>query len=61
MFKHEQTRGNIFKLLANLLADLAPLDAALGAGAIRERDVVHDLPERQARRQRLAAVTLVLG
>ena len=56
--EHDQRGRHVFELLADLLADARPLRAAVGAGPLLGRDVVHDLPAREARRQGLAAVAL---
>ena len=53
--------GTEFELFADFLADAGPLAAAVGAGALFGRDVVQDGLAGQARRQRLAAVALLLG
>jgi hypothetical protein len=58
---HDERRGDIFELLAGLLADAGALGAAVGTGAPLRRDVVDDPLARQARRQRLAAVALAGG
>jgi hypothetical protein len=58
---HDQRRGDVFELLADVLADAGPLGAAVGAGAPLGRDVMDDRLAGQARRQRLAAVALLLG
>ena len=47
---------HVFELLADLLADARALAAAVGAGPLFGRDVVHDPLAGQARRQGLAAV-----
>ena len=61
VFEHDQGRGDVFELLADFLADAGPLGAAVGAGALFGRDVVQDRLAGQARRQRLAAVAILLG
>ena len=61
VFEHDQRRGDVFELLADFLTDAGPLGAAVGAGALFGRDVVQDRLAGQARRQRLAAVALLLG
>src|SRR6185437_11784863 len=58
---HDQRRGDVFELLADILADAGPFGAAVGAGALLGRDIMNDRPAGQARRQRLAAVALLLG
>jgi hypothetical protein len=58
---HDHRRGDVFELLADVLADAGPLGAAVGAGALLGRDVMDDRLAGQARRQRLAAVALLLG
>ena len=50
VFEHDKRRGDIFKLLADFLADASPIDAAVGAEALFGRDVMHDRPAWQTRR-----------
>ena len=54
-------RGDVFELLADFLAEASPIDAAVGAEALFGRDIVHDPPAWQTRRQGLAAVAFSLG
>ena len=55
MLENHEAGGDVFELLAGLLADLAAFEATFGASSISGSDVVDDPLARQARRQRLAA------
>ena len=61
MFDHDQGRGLVFELFADLMADTSPLGAAVRAGAPFGRHVMQDRLARQALWQRLAAVAILLG
>ncbi len=59
--QHDQARGDVFELLADLLAEEPALAAAFGTGAVFGSDVMDDPLAGQARRQRLATVATRLG
>ena len=62
MLEHDQRRGDVFELLADFLADAAAASVPQsGHGQLFGGDVVQDRLAGQARRQRLAAVALLLG
>lgn len=61
MFQDDQAGGDVFELLADLLADRPALAAAFGTGAVFGGDVMDDPLAGQARRQRPAAVALGPG
>jgi hypothetical protein len=52
----DDRRRHIFELLADLLTEARTLRAAIGTEPLLERDIVHNPPARQIRRQGLAAV-----
>ena len=61
VLQDDQAGRDVLELLADLLADPDPHRAAVGAGELLGRDVVEDRLARQAGRQRLAAVAILLG
>jgi len=61
VLEHDQAGGDVFELLADLLADRLAGVAAIGTGTLFDRHVMHDPLAGQARRQGFAAVTVGLG
>lgn len=54
---HEQARGHVFELLADVLADLRPRRLAAGAELLHSSEIVFAADARQIRRQAMPLMT----